>query len=648
MSRSSVAPHAQQTRGDKRLQQRRAGAAKGTGGSPHPGLRPAPPPRVPALPPTDTGTHLVAIGTLVALAIGLYLPTLNGPFVYDDPNAVSQSTLIRHLWPLTLFVTLSNRPLTDFSLAINYAMGGLDPWPYHLTNMLLHACNGVLLYVIAWATLASPALAHRYGAARALIAWAAAALFVVHPLATESVGYVSSRSEVLAAFWILLALGSYIVATLPAARPRMRRTATWVMVGAGFAGLASKESAATIPLVLLLYDWLFVACGEWEQTRPRRRLLALSCLPIVVGGALLLQRAYFSPSPMGDYGATAGLTFNRFTRGQYLMTQFGVILYYLRLVVLPVGQTFDYDWALARTPFSPDVLLPLAVLVALIVVAVRVARTQPLVTFAIGWTLILLAPTSSIVPIADLAVERRMYLPLAGLMLLAAVGLWELVQRLPDAWKVPSWPYVAIVAAPLLALGALTYQRALLWGDPIALHEDGVARAPGNPRVRLNLGVTYLNLGQQEKAYATLAEAKRLYDRQESLQAFPRIGAFIEYNLGAVLFARQQYDAAEQRLKRSIELGGQYLALRPMAFMLLSRIAAVRNDWKGAAADMQEALKYQDNPDWRVDLAEMLRRSGNVPGARFTLKQVLQSQPDNQRAAALLKSIDAAKAAPPP
>jgi hypothetical protein len=585
-------------------------------------------------------THLLAAITLIVLAVGLYLPSLNGPFVYDDPNAVSQSDLIRHLTPLTLFLTLSSRPLTDFSLALNYAMGGLEPWPYHLTNIVLHACNGVLVYGIAWATFATPALARRYGGSRALLAWAAAALFVAHPLASEAVAYVSSRSEVLAAFWILLALGSYITA-VTATRPQLRRGATSVMLAATFAGLASKEIAAAIPFALLLYDWVFLAGGERPLMQPRRRPLAMSFLPIAIGGVLLLQRAYLSPSPMGAYGATAGLSFDRFTRWEYLMTQFGVIVYYLRLVVLPIGQTFDYDWPLARTPFAPGVLIPFALLVALVAAAVRVVRTQPLVTFAVGWTLLILAPTSSILPIADLAVERRMYLPLAGLMLLAAAWLWEVTQGLFAPAMTRRSVYAAVVAGLALGFGALTYQRAVLWGDPIALHEDGVARAPGNPRVRLNLGVTYLNLGQQETAYRTLTEAKTLYDRQESLQAFPRIGAFIEYNLGAVLFARQEFDAAEQRLKRSIELGGQYLALRPMAFMLLSRIAVRRNDWKTGVADMREALKYQDNPDWRVDLAEMQRQSGDVPGARATLRQIVQAHPENQRAAALLKSLDA-------
>src|SRR6185369_3347981 len=187
--------------------------------------------------------------------------------------------------------------------------------------------------------------------------------------------------------------------------------------------------------------------------------------------------------------------------------------------------------------------------------------------------------------------------------------------------------YAALVAIVLAAAGTLTLQRALLWGDAIALHEDGVAKAPTNPRVRLNLGVTYLNSGKREQAYRTLLDAKQIYDSHESVQAFPRIGAFIQYNLGAVMYSREEYDRAEPELRRSLELGGQYLALRPMALMLLSRIEARRADWKGAARDMKEALQYQDNPEWRVDLAQMQFNSGDRAAAQKTLKDFLFKNP---------------------
>ncbi len=576
--------------------------------------------------------HLAPLLTLPLLAMALYVPCLDGPFVYDDLNAVSQSALVRSLTPVTNFLRLSTRPLTDYSYAVNYAIGALSPRPYHATHLLLHAANTALVYAIAWLSLGAPALAGRYGAARRAIAWAGAALFAAHPLASETVAYVSSRSEILAAFWYLLGVFGYALAT--AARDdRRRRLAALLLLVASAAGLASKEIAITLPAALLLYEWAILAGGTWRRARPRWRLIGLAAAPLALGGAVLALRAYTSTSPLGVYGATAGLSFDRFGPWQYLLTQFGVVVHYLRLVVLPIGQTFDYDWPLATSPLSFGVALPLLLLLLLAYTAWRTARTQPLFTFAVGWTLLILTPTSSILPIADLAVERRMYLPLAGLMWCAAAWLYDLSARLPAAWRArPTHAYALVLALPLVAFAALTWQRAALWGDDIALQEDGVRRAPGNPRARLNLGVSYLNRGQYERAYATLVEAKRLYDTQQSVQAFPRIGAFIHYNLGAVLVAQKHYQQAEPQIARSLELGGQYLALRPMAFFLRSRIAAQRGEWSVAADHMREALRYRDEPSWRVDFARYTLQSGNPIGARLIIDSALQAYPGYQRA----------------
>lgn len=605
-----------------------------------PAARPAPPRVVAAT--ASWRAHLLALATVTVLAAVPYWPSLGGDFVYDDPNAVSQSTLIRSLTPLRPFLQLSTRPLTDYTYAINYAIGGLSPRPFHVTGVLLHVGTSLLAYALAWLTLGLPSLAPRYGAARRAIAWAAAALFAVHPLASETVAYISSRSEGLVAMWYLLA----VVAFVRAATAAPGRAWRWVALTtlAAVAGAASKETAFTLFAVLPVYDWLLLADRRWR--RVHWRLIAMPLVPLALVALVLLLRALLGQMSLGDYAATAGFSFDRFGPLRYLATQLGVIAHYLRLVVLPFGQTFDYDWPLASAGAPLAVLVPLLLLAGLAVGAWRLRATQPLATFAAAWTLLILAPTSSLMPIADLAVERRMYLPLVGLLLLAAAWLHDACGRLPDEWRRrPALTYGLFVAALVAALAPLTWQRAALWGDAIALHEDGVRRAPGNPRTRLNLGVTYLNSGDPERAYTELLEAKRVYDRGESVQCFPRIGAFIHYNLGAVQFSRKQYAEAEPQLQRSLELGGHYLALRPMANMLLSRIAAQRGDWKEAISHMEEALKYREEPDWQVDLAQYQLKSGNRIGASMILDAILKKRPGTPRAVQMKERLAAEAAA---
>jgi tetratricopeptide (TPR) repeat protein len=271
-------------------------------------------------------------------------------------------------------------------------------------------------------------------------------------------------------------------------------------------------------------------------------------------------------------------------------------------------------------------------------------QTLPILSFAILWMFLVLAPTSSIVPIADVAVERRMYLPLAGLTFLGAAAGWRLSQwfeRGQSHWR-SRVIYAALATAVLAGFSHLTHARATLWGDAIALHEDGVRKEPGNPRIRLNLGVTYLNSGELDQAETHLAEAKRLYDAGESIHAFRRIGAFIHYNLGAVLFLRQRHAEAVPQLKRALELGGEYLALRPMAYFLLARIAAEQGDFELAIPRYEEAIKHNGNvTGWYVDLALAQLNNGQPEEARNTLRRALHRNGPNEQASRLLKQINA-------
>jgi hypothetical protein len=218
------------------------------------------------------------IGALLALPVlvyVLYAPSLDGPFVFDDPNSVTQSELIRRLTPLIRFVNLSTRPLTDYSYALDYAVGEYSPRPYHATNILLHAINVLLLYCLVWLTLGLRALAARYGAWRAWIALVAAAGFAAHPLATETVAYVSSRSEALVATFFLVSLLLYLLAVTTRVR-LIRQAALALLPVSVAAGLGSKELAIAIPPALFLYDWCFLADGQLRAIGKRWRPLALN------------------------------------------------------------------------------------------------------------------------------------------------------------------------------------------------------------------------------------------------------------------------------------------------------------------------------------------------------------------------------------
>jgi protein O-mannosyl-transferase len=453
---------------------------------------------------------------------------------------------------------------------------------------------------------------------------------------------VSARSEALAGCFYLLTVLLYAIAA------RMRRRPARIILGAALpltcaAALASKEMAATIPAGLVLYDWCFVAGGSWRDVGRRWPLIAVTLIPFALGVPMLLQRDYYTPG--------AGFNFGGFGPWPYLLTQFGVVLHYLRLTLVPIGLCFDTEWPLARTPWSPAVLVPLGLLLGLVVVAVAVVRRQPVLTFAILWVLLVLAPTSSVVPIADVVAERRMYLALMGPALLAVVAAWQIAGGAAHVLRRAYLrPLVCglLTAAMLGGLSVLTAARVRLWADSVALYADTVAKAPANPRAHLNLAAVYLARNRLDAAQPEALEAERLYERKESVHTSDRIGAYISLNLCSISYRRQQPAAAAQHCQRALQLGGSFIPLRSLANLYLGQIAVTQQQWPAAIAYYQAALG-DGLPGIRLHallhLAETYWRSGQPDVARQVLAAVLREDPKNPDAARLQQAFDQAPAA---
>ena len=333
----------------------------------------------------------------------------------------------------------------------------------------------------------------------------------------------------------------------------------------------------------------------------------------MLGGAYFAVRA-FASGVTTPYQQSAGFGFDRYTPIEYLSTQFGVLLHYLRLCILPTGLNFDYDWPLTRSLFSLDAVLPMIALVVLAALAIRFRKQRPFFFFGMCFFVLVLAPTSSIMPVADVAVERRMYIPLVGFALFAValgadVARQQLGQKGLAALAVTTLLVVAVASTA-------SHARATQWGDHLVLYEDAILKSPGSPRVRLNLGVIHLNAGRHEEAHDVLFEAKRIFDKGESIHAFDRIGAFIYYNLGAIQFIRQEFDESELYMREAIRIGGQYVALRPRAYAVLGHIFRTRKQWDAAEEAFREALRFnRDYPEWMLALMSVLIDKGDTKEA---------------------------------
>ena len=361
-----------------------------------------------------------------AIAIALYSNALGAPFVFDDDHAIVVNEQIRHLStslsPTEPGSPLAGRPLVGLTFAVNYALGGLDPRGYRLVNVAIHVLNALLLFAIA------RRLFHPN------TAFAIALIWLVHPLATEPVNYVSQRTELMMASFFLATLyygaadcstpirsRSTVMGRLnPVSRPITVLRLQVMSVVCCALGMACKETMVVAPVVVVLYDRTFAFGSFREAFRERSRYYAALCATWIILIALLWS------SPRGD---SAGLAGASVSPGEYLLNQSAMIVRYLRLAFWPRGLVLDYG---EPVHISVGNVVPYLAVVGTLLAATAVALVRkPRIGFLGAWFFLTLAPTSSIVPIStEVGAERRMYLPLIAIVVLAVMVVVRAVRRL--------------------------------------------------------------------------------------------------------------------------------------------------------------------------------------------------------------------------
>jgi protein O-mannosyl-transferase len=412
-----------------------------------------------------------AVGVLVAIfaVFEIYWPAIHGPFLLDDSGMPYTAATVPPLrgWLNGL------RPLLMLSFWLNYASSGnQDTFSYHLVNIVLHILNGGLILlavrkVLDWAQIEK-------WQAGALSVFAAG-LFLLHPLQTESVSYIVSRSETLSVCWLLAAFVVFVYRTGDAIY-WLRAIAILALFGAA---VLTKEHTAVFPALLVLTDFYWNPGFSLTGIRKNWRLYT----PIVASGALAVAFVFRVLS----IGATAGFSIKEFSWYQYFFTECRVIWDYLRMFVVPVGQNVDPDVPISRSIVDHGAILGFAALIAVSIAAWIYRRKYQLASY--GWFvfLILLAPTSSFVPIMDPMAERRLYLPFIGLLFIVTDFL--------SRWKTSKTTLATALSVVLIIEAAATYQRNQLWSSAIGLWKDSVAGSPSKYRPRFQLAFAYFLAG---------------------------------------------------------------------------------------------------------------------------------------------------------
>jgi hypothetical protein len=486
----------------------------------------------------------VAVLTCVA-----FLNSFGGVFVYDDVHEIQRNPAMERLAPPwdAMFVgnRLPARPLPYLSFAIDHALWGTRPFGYHITNLVVHVIAALALFDLVRLTLLSPRLRGRWGDRAVPLAMVIAMIWAVHPLQTQAVTYVYQRIESMTGMFCLVSLTAFARAA-SSGWPRRLLVGS---ITAAAAAMASKENAVVLPLLILAYDWFFVTDGPgpdtpsaWSRCLWSRRgyYLLLVATWGILGLVLLSQQRRYQEFQELQHSPVS-----------YLLTQSEVILHYLRLVVLPIGQRFDYgSWPVAGS--LRDVWPSFSAVAALVVATVvGTALRRPWAWLGVMFFLVL-APTSSIMPVEAVANEHRMYLALApvvaGLVLAVTVVFDRFDPRRGEpaeaSGKATPDHRVAAIAAGMviLLLVVATQIRNQTFATPTGIWLDVLQQDKENFRAYWMMAAALDNEGDPEFATAMAEEAMRRHPKCTVLTELAKYHMSIGNPELAEYYARFGYD----------------------------------------------------------------------------------------------------------
>lgn len=418
--------------------------------------------------------YLLGLAALLTLSFGVYGPALNAPFVFDDiylpffhPDMAGKS----------LRAWANVRPLVMATYYWNYQQVGTEPYWYHWVSIVLHALNSALVYLVVDYFLR---LVEQRSAVRRILSIFASLLFCLHPIQTESVAYVTSRSEVLSVFFFLSAFTVFLYRKSIA----ISAQAAAIVLLLFAAAATSKEHTVVLPLFLILTDYFWNPGFRLKGIRENWRLY----VPLAVLGVAAIA-AVWRVLRVSD---SAGFGIKDMRWYEYLFTQFRALVHYILLYALPFGQNVDHDMKISRSLFDQGSIFFLAVLTGWAIAAWIYRKQYPLAAYGYFGFLLLMAPTSSIVPIQDVFVERRLYLPFICLLLITV----DLVRR----WRTAPVTLGTTLGAILVVFSGMAYGRAQLWSSPVELWRDSVSKSPTKSRPHFQFAHALYSDGRCQEA----------------------------------------------------------------------------------------------------------------------------------------------------
>jgi len=617
---------------------------------------------------------------IIILSLSVYFNSFQSPFHFDDEGVIVANENIRSWESVTKNQYLS-RYVLFLSFYLNYFIGEYNVIGYHILNLLLHIAVVILIYSLTALILQQDKSQNPFSLKN--LPFLSALIFSIHPINTESVTYIVSRSSILATFFYLLSLLLFIKGhtMYPEMHVTLKRALYYLSSIASYIlALGTKEDAVTLPIMILLYLFYFSYSGKGIKDFIMQYSVYIS-IPMVLLTAYLSYRFYI-------FGWSTLTTIPRniqeyITPWYYFLTELKVIIfYYLKLLSLPINLNVDPDIPMSTSLFEPVVIISLLSILLFIYLSYRLYNTSKIISFSILWFLITLIPTSSIVPLLDFAAEHRLYLPAVGFSLCYA----GLISKVNEG-NIRKGILITIII--LFSVG--TIKRNIAWGDSVRLWQDAVRKSPYKARVYYNLGIEYAQNKQFEKAfiefkrsvkilpnhlgshlmmgkmykelgiykniigemeivlslkpekidehvdaylelsnaYIKLGDSKKAEESiKEGLKLNPKNVMFYN-NMATVLVERGMFDEAVKELRTALSLKPDYLK----AYYNLGLIYEKKGLVKDAIKELELAINIEpENPESYLFLGELYGRNGFHEKAVYNLKMSIGYDSNKERA----------------
>lgn len=440
---------------------------------------------------------IFAVIIIILACFAAYSNTLSAKFVWDDAPLIRNNPYItsfkylpnffsEDIWDIGLQNMTSGyyRPLLGLSFMLDYHFWKMDPFGFHLTNLILHILICLLIF----------ALIEKLFARRS-VAFFTALFFGVHPVHTESVSFICGRVDLICLFFMLGSLWLFLEYL------GSRKAMLYILSLAGFmAALLVKEMAVIFPFLLIGIDYLCIA--KLRARRIIKNTFYLHMGFFLVMGAYLLLRYYF----VGwEFMQSKNFIFSNFTYGTSLFwrpfTVLKIIAYYFRVLLFPFNLNADYIFPPANSFFELPVITGLIIVAGLFYLALKCAKKNVIVTFAVFWLFITYFPVSNIIPSGNIFAERYLYIPSIGFCLAVSFFVVRISQLKVKTTSL-NWQksvFLLFILVNLVFLRA-TFERNKVWRNEFTLWYETSLVSPDSGRAHLNLGNVYATIDYDDQA----------------------------------------------------------------------------------------------------------------------------------------------------